>query len=119
MYANPFEGRMNRQNFIIGQLIIVLATMALGIYFLWDGLTITNLSNLIPVLIIATIPQIVITVRRLHDINLHGLFSVLILMPYISILFALFVCAKPGTTEPNEYGLPDTRNWIDSLLNKV
>lgn len=118
MYANPLKGRMNRQNFIYGQIIlIVIITLGAAAVFR-DGLNIYTINRLIPVLVLATIPQIVLTVRRLHDMNISGLWSFLILTPYISLLFAVFVSVRSGTEGKNQYGAPDTRNLVDSLLNK-
>lgn len=119
MYDSPFNGRMNRQNFIYGQLLLIIAMTLYALFVFRDGLTIYNVTDMLPVLILAMIPQIVLAVRRLHDINLPGIWSILIIMPYISLIFAVYISVKAGTLGVNKYGEPDDRSLVDSLLNKI
>ena len=119
MYTSPFEGRMNRQNFIYAQLLLMVLIAVFSAIVFRNGVTLSIIQDLIPILILGTIPQIILVVRRLHDINTSGIWSFLILTPYISLLFAVFLAVKQGTVGVNNYGNPDTRPFLESLLNKT
>lgn len=60
------------------------------------------------------------TIRRLHDINRTGWWSLLGLIPYINGFFVLFLLFMPGTDGTNNYGVParppTTRVKILALL---
>lgn len=43
-------------------------------------------------------------VKRLHDINLSGWYYIVYLIPFVNIIFGLYVLFKDGTIGPNEYG---------------
>lgn len=65
------------------------------------------LGFLLPFLVFglaALTPGINVIVRRLHDMNLSGWFTLLILFPYLNNLFYLLVGIFPGTKGPNGYG---------------
>lgn len=61
-----------------------------------------NIIGLI-VFLVLIIPNICLTVRRLHDIGLNGWFSLLGLIPYLGALF-LFICALIPSGAPNKWG---------------
>lgn len=50
---------------------------------------------------------IVAGVRRLHDIGKSGIFMVMMIIPLVNF-YLLYLLAKPGTPEPNEYGISTT-----------
>ena len=58
--------------------------------------------------IVSTVSSILLTIKRLHDMNLPLALIICLFIPAISF-FALFVyMVWPGTAGPNEYGrLPD------------
>ena len=58
--------------------------------------------------IVATVSSIMLTIKRLHDMNVPAALIICLFIPAISF-FALFVyMVWPGTAGPNEYGrLPD------------
>ncbi len=118
MYKNPFDGRMNRQNFIYGQLLLLLLIGLVALYIFRDGVTFSNIQNIVPLLVVGTIPQLILTARRLHDINLSGIWSFMILVPYLSLLFVVYISYKTGSVTPNQYGNPDNRTLFNSLRNK-
>jgi len=43
-------------------------------------------------------------IRRLHDLNKSGWFCLIALVPYINILFSIYVLFFKGTDGPNQYG---------------
>ena len=46
----------------------------------------------------------VLYIKRLHDLNLSGWLSLLILFPGINFFFTAYLCVKKGTPESNNYG---------------
>lgn len=56
--------------------------------------------------IIVVISMIVVTIKRLHDINWSGWWFPLIRIPLISIFFNFYLCLKPGTDGDNKFGKP-------------
>lgn len=45
-------------------------------------------------------------IRRLHDMNRTGWWSLLGLVPYVNGIFVLFLILVPGTDGVNDYGVP-------------
>lgn len=48
--------------------------------------------------------MIVLCIKRLHDLNLSGWLSILVMIPYLNILFLAYLCIKEGVPESNDYG---------------
>lgn len=56
--------------------------------------------------------QIVLLIRRLHDLNKTGWLCLLLLVPVIQLLFTLYVLLAPGTPHRNDYGdVRPSRGW--------
>ena len=54
----------------------------------------------------------VITVRRLHDMNRSGWFILLFMLPLLNILLGMYLLLGSGTAGINNYGLPrETPVW--------
>ncbi len=56
--------------------------------------------------IVAFIPSLAVTVRRLHDGGRAGWFCLLSLVPAVGGLLPLLLLALPGETDANAYGPP-------------
>lgn len=54
------------------------------------------------VLLIILWPFLVFHIKRLHDVNLSGWFSLIALIPFINFLFFLFLLFRKSV-EPNKY----------------
>src|SRR5690606_11597409 len=60
--------------------------------------------------------SMVFTICRLHDRNHSGWFSLLLLVPVVNILFALYLLFAPGDQQANQFGQPrTTRGWENVL----
>ena len=57
--------------------------------------------------LIAFIPRISVTVRRLHDSNITGFVLLLWLIPLLGYLVTLALCAMPSDPQHNRHGAPD------------
>lgn len=115
------QGRFGRLSFIAWSaflhFIFILSSLALGL-----GMDIVNfmsvstdplntfslyrLSNLFALLLLGLYIYfaVVITIRRLHDLNSSGWWTLLCLLPGVNILFGLYLLLGPGTTGSNRYG---------------
>lgn len=60
---------------------------------------------LIFVLIMIVWPFWVLHIKRLHDVNLSGWFSLIFLIPVINFFFVLFLFFRKSV-EPNKYDIP-------------
>ena len=54
------------------------------------------------------VPNIAVSVRRLHDTGKSGWMVLLVLVPLFGWLYLLFLYVQPGTSGPNAYG-PDPK----------
>ena len=54
--------------------------------------------------IVNFLPGIMITTRRLHDLDLSGWYQLIFYLPVIGQLFMLYVIFVPGTNGHNQYG---------------
>jgi len=95
-------------------------TLALGLIFLGISLSLGMLSpdtsaeevslvGLLLYLVIAAailVSTIMLSIRRLHDINMSGWLVLLSLIPFVDAIFQLFLLFKKGTDGDNDYG-PD------------
>lgn len=60
-----------------------------------------------------------ISIRRFHDFNKSGFYTLLFLIPIINIIFALILLFKKGDSVDNQYGPAIYKSSLyDTLLNK-
>jgi uncharacterized membrane protein YhaH (DUF805 family) len=55
-------------------------------------------------LIAIALPDLAADVRRLHDVGKSGSFMLVLLIPFIGIIWYLIVLCEEGVTSENEYG---------------
>ncbi len=115
-YAD-FNGRSRRKEywmFLLINMIAVYACMgadyALGTNI--DPLPYGYLYFLYA--LIAFLPNLAVSVRRLHDVEKSGWFLFIALIPLVGIIWLIVLFAKAGTQGPNEYGA-DPKNPTDEL----
>lgn len=118
-YAN-FNGRSRRAEFWWPYLMIFIITLVLTVVMM-SGLNSAQYSNDVPLSVMIgggllgifvlaiLIPQIAVSVRRLHDRNMTGWFYLVSFVPYVGGIILLVMMALPGTQGPNKYG-PDPKN---------
>ena len=122
-------GRINRVQYLKYK----LALFAFGLVLILAALLIGNVFNLIaPVvgfiatmflMLVAALPiflgDILLGVRRLHDMNLTGWFMVLMFIPYINLLFTAFLFCWKGNDGKNEYDIDLSNLPKDVEIQKV
>ncbi|PAF54323.1 hypothetical protein BKH42_02135 [Helicobacter sp. 13S00482-2] len=119
-YVN-FEGRASRAEYwwvVLCNVIICLVCLFVGLMmvgFQGDEITFNKIMAFsmgigIPLVLVYDIaifiPNISLTVRRLHDINLSGWLCLLFLIPYIGSLILFIMTLIKGTEGENKYGEP-------------
>jgi uncharacterized membrane protein YhaH (DUF805 family) len=76
--------------------------------------TLTGIAGLgfVVILVLYIYLVMVITIRRLHDMNRSGWLILLFLLPVVNILLGLYLLLGSGTAGINNYGLPrETPVW--------
>lgn len=56
--------------------------------------------------LVALLPTLGVTARRLHDIGRTGWWQLLSLIPFLGTIVVLILCALRGMPEVNRYGAP-------------
>ncbi|MDG3557587.1 DUF805 domain-containing protein [Acinetobacter bereziniae] len=90
-----FKGRARRSEFWYFELFCVLMSLAFS-FISEDAATIA--------MIVTFIPNIAVSVRRLHDIGRSGWWMLIALVPIAGILLLLFWAAQEGEPTTNTYG---------------
>lgn len=69
-------------------------------------------ASLIPAAIMLAFTPLyfMLAIQRLHDVNLSGWFSLLMLVPFVNFLVAIGLMVAPGTKGENGYGLQPPPN---------
>ena len=55
------------------------------------------------IMLASFIVQLIFFIRRLHDINMSGWFSLLFLIPLVNLIFGIYALAKKGTEGANRF----------------
>jgi uncharacterized membrane protein YhaH (DUF805 family) len=140
------RGRIGRMRYFLGGLTLgILAVIPFFILILAWGVLgysssigfaqseimgmLSTLNFLIPILmflslILVFLPllymNLMLAVRRLHDLNMSGWFVLVSFIPFIGPLFGLYMLFWPGTSTSNNFGTPpsDSRKFFDDLFNR-
>lgn len=109
------NGRFGRLSFLawsfLGSIILSFFLFILS-SILGDGFNLEDFSTASPIAILILILIYIVfiyfywvfTIRRLHDRNHSGWLSLLLLVPLINIIFALYLLFAKGTSGANHYG---------------
>ena len=115
------NGRIGRLRYLAyGMIATIVTIFALGILaailipiFASSGMS--EMSGII-LLVIIYLPLIIISIilmkRRLNDLDKSGWWQLLVYIPIIGILFALYMLFWPGTKGSNSYGLQPAKNSV-------
>ncbi|MFO1257606.1 MAG: DUF805 domain-containing protein [Gammaproteobacteria bacterium] len=111
-----FKGRISRQSYFLGWIILLVA----GFLFIWlpnqiPLLSVDNLASKLWVLTVTAVDLIVsvlmlfgilgIHIKRFHDMNLSGWFTILFFTP-LNPLVLVFCLLMPGKPSNNRFGTP-------------
>ena len=121
-----FEGRLNRKPFILRSMFITFVPaffMVLFFYFFAGGfppITTYQHENLLwlhillhlALMIFPIIAGFSLGIRRCHDLNLSGWWLLIGFIPYLGILWSLYLMCKRGTVGKNNYGQDLLKNSV-------
>lgn len=107
-YAD-FSGRAPRSEFWYFVLLILLGNIITGLFDRSIGMAILGWLFTIAIIL----PNIAVSVRRLHDLGRSGWWYLLVFVPVIGWLILLFWFIQPGTSGPNAHG-PDPLDNTES-----
>ncbi|MBQ4405278.1 MAG: DUF805 domain-containing protein [Selenomonadaceae bacterium] len=113
------EGRLNRLSFLKYQVIwtLISAVVVFILAFIGGFLSGDPQSVLVTVptgiwSFISGIGSIMISIRRLHDLNKSGWWLLLFLIPLVDIFFLVYIFVIPGTGGRNRYGADPSQNFL-------
>src|SRR3989339_379580 len=130
---NLFKGRMNRLTYLVGMILYYLVAYFVNLFFapviksflpgilqgisagdIWSG-SFTSFFAISIFVIIIFVPLFCsLLIRRLHDINASGWFTLLLFVPLVNIILPIFLFFKKGTEGSNQYG-PLTRGGFSLM----
>ncbi len=132
---SPFSihGRFNRMSYLGGYGLIYLVTIVgyfilasfLGSFQLSSNLFnfefYSSLSGLSALVVWAfwlflIYLNIVLVVRRLHDLNKSGWMGLLLFIPVVQFFFMIYLLLASGTAGPNQYGPARPSTFIEKLM---
>ena len=99
------QGRIPRGEFVLGVLLLYALSLVL-VTFMYLHTSMEGLALLVGMAlgIILTVAQIMLVVKRCHDIALPGSFVVLLFIPLVGLAWLVALLFIPGTAGPNLYG---------------
>jgi uncharacterized membrane protein YhaH (DUF805 family) len=101
------QGRISRREFALGAGLIMSLDIALLSTLMHDGVVPPATLFLVALAgLPLTIAMLVIAAKRCHDVGLPGSFVLLLLIPFIGVLWLVVLCILPGKAGPNAYGPP-------------
>ena len=104
------KGRTGRQEFFfrgfmgITLLVFFLSFISL-LFATTESLSVQNMNYLVVVLgIIIGVSQVMISIKRLHDFNASGWWSILLFIPLVNIIVLMILLFKGSVNSENKYG---------------
>lgn len=115
--ASLFKGRINRRIFIVNYLLLLscflVVVQLLNLVAKWNVILKDNyMLVFLSVFFIAFIFLLSLTAKRLHDIGLPTILSLLLLIPVVTPFLFLFLLLKRGQPGINQYGNPQSPKKI-------
>ena len=126
--SGMWAGRIGRRQYLVNYLILTIGGVILGFPLaFWFGLSIYNVSLAEALLsflvlfilsIIQTVFVFSLHIRRLHDIDQTGLWSLLTLLPFIGFLLLLALIFIGGDSTSNKYGAPNDKGILSAMFGR-
>ena len=103
------QGRLNRKPYFLrGLLLWILSLIISGATDVMtesDSLALNLLSLVLLVISIGLgVATVMLVIRRWHDLGKSGWFTLLLLIPLVNLIVAIYLWVKKGDEGPNQYG---------------
>lgn len=97
-----FEGRAARPEYWWWALCVFLGSFILNV----AAVSVSHVVGVLTVIwaLATVIPSLAVGVRRLHDIDRSGWWSLIYFVPLVGVLVMLYWFTQPGTPGSNRYG---------------
>lgn len=121
------KGRFGRATFIAWNFLVFLILMSIPIFlttfFIAPTDSLENINqfqdSLLKLKTLGTIVNLILlyfifvfSIKRLHDLNKSGWFSLLNLIPLVNLVFFIWLMLSIGNEEKNDFGYPhSTKSW--------
>jgi len=99
-----FNGRASRSEYWIWWGFMVVVFVAIGAVELLFDTTGSIVAGVVALVFI--LPNLAVTVRRLHDIGRSGFWLLLVFIPFFGALIILVFLLLDGQSETNKWGPP-------------
>ena len=105
------DGRLNRLRYL--KYMIILAIVAgLSTFVMSSMLTFFTGNHESPAVMLVTLMwaliagagNVMLMIRRLHDLGKHGMFWLVALVPVVGLIFSIYLFCAPGQVGWNQYG---------------
>ncbi len=105
-------GRLRYLAYAIGSVFLLnlLSGVLLTVLAVGTGEVMAVTSAVVLYYILPIIPAVIYAIRRLNDLDKSGWFSILLFIPLVNFLLALFLIFAGGTKGTNRYGPAPTAN---------
>ena len=105
------DGRLNRLRYLKYQVLFTLFSAVIGFVLGFVGGFLSgNPESLLVTVptgiwsLVVSVGGIMLSIRRLHDLDKSGWFLLLGLVPLVNVIFMLYLWLAPGTVGANRYG---------------
>ena len=99
-----FSGRASRSEYWIWWGFLVVVYFAVAATALLIGTTGYVVLSLVALVFL--LPNLAVTVRRLHDTGRSGFWLLIVLVPLVGVIILLVFLLLDSQTEPNKWGPP-------------
>lgn len=100
-----WDGRIGRRVFILGTLFWMMANAAVIAFVTGsDDISPGSFSLFLTTASLSLVSLLMLGTKRLHDIGMPGMASVLLLLPAFSLILFFVLCVWPPVQDDNRYG---------------
>lgn len=100
-----WDGRIGRRIFILGTLFWMMTNAAVIAFVTGsDDISPGSFSLLLTTASLSLLSLLMLGTKRLHDIGMPGMASILLVLPVLSLILFFVLCIWPPAEDDNRYG---------------
>ncbi len=100
-----WDGRIGRRIFILGTLFWMMTNAAVIAFVTGpDDISPGSFSLFLTTASLSLLSLLMLGTKRLHDIGMPGMASILLVLPVFSLILFLVLCIWPPAEDDNRYG---------------